>query len=1198
MNDLSKMNTHFSTTDDPETLNSSGYLMIEDDRWFRISAVHLMPEFFMSPVSSGDHWMFISSAGALAAGRRNPDQALFPYYSSDKLIDSAGFTGPKTIIRKKLQDGSFEIWEPFSDRIAADGKVSRNLYKNWLGNRIMFEEVNLRMNLAFSYCWSFSDRMGFVRTCKVQNLDQETAHVSILDGLQNLLPAGIEQNFQLRFSNLGDAYKKSELSERQKMGIYYLSSIPTDRAEPSEGLRATIVWQSGLEQPTVLLSASQVDRFREGLGVVSETDVRGKRGAYFTVAEHAIPGIPTDASAAATSSAAVTKVDQQNCWIGDDAENATSRQAEMTWQLCANVNCDQADIVNLINELEATDDVGSLIAEDVSANEKRLLSIVSAADGRQAGGDLLRVQRHQSNVLFNVMRGGIPIRHYFVSGSDFHRHLLHFNRDAAQRNAGLLDSLAAEPSLDLDGLLAQTLECGDADLQRIALEYLPLTYSRRHGDPTRPWNNFTIDFSKAGRSDSPCYEGNWRDIFQNWEALAFSFPGFLRGMVFRFLNASTADGYNPYRVNQDGFEWETVDPDDPWGNIGYWGDHQIIYLLKLLEAWKDFHPSSLDQWLASECCVYAQVPYRIRDYGSIQRNPQETIDFDVQLADLIEERVTRLGADGKLLPDKHQNGAPYHVAMLEKLLIPALVKISNFVPGGGVWLNTQRPEWNDANNALVGNGLSVVTACYLRRYCEFMVSWLSTASLPSSIPVSSEVVSLLRSISDTLHANADVFAEDVTDVQRKQIVDSLALAGCEYRQKLYEHGLAGDKIDLPLEECVILFRRCLVMIDHTIRSNRRQDGLYHSYNLIGINAEAYGVTKLQEMLEGQVAVLSSGLLSASEAVEVLDALHESRIYREDQQSFMLYPDRRLATFLEKNSLAENAWMRSFLLQRLIDDGHSGIVRQDVEGGVHFNADFRNVMDLKLALEVLAADPEYAEAVTQDREIVCDLFEQTFCHKSFTGRSGTFFAYEGLGSIYWHMVSKLALATIENCMRSQISSGDFTLKEKLLSYYRNIRDGIGLAKSPAQYGAFPADPYSHTPQDAGVQQPGMTGQVKEDILSRLAELGVRVSNAQIRFEPGMFEACELLANDSTLQFVNLDDEFVEVPLPAGSFAFTLCQTPIVYHQANDSRLVISRINAEPEERDDLMLTSGETETLFARTGQICRIDVFYSFQKKE
>ena len=39
----------------------------------------------------------------------------------------------------------------------------------------------------------------------------------------------------------------------------------------------------------------------------------------------------------------------------------------------------------------------------------------------------------------------------------------------------------------------------------------------------------------------------------------------------------------------------------------------------------------------------------------------------------------------------------------------------------------------------------------------------------------------------------------------------------------------------------------------------------------------------------------------------------------------------------------------------------------------------------------------------------------FDHKSFTGRSGTFFGYEGLGSIYWHMVSKLLVAAQENCL---------------------------------------------------------------------------------------------------------------------------------------------------------------------------------------
>ena len=34
-------------------------------------------------------------------------------------------------------------------------------------------------------------------------------------------------------------------------------------------------------------------------------------------------------------------------------------------------------------------------------------------------------------------------------------------------------------------------------------------------------------------------------------------------------------------------------------------------------------------------------------------------------------------------------------------------------------MNTQRPEWNDANNALVGNGVSMVTFYYLRRFLVY-----------------------------------------------------------------------------------------------------------------------------------------------------------------------------------------------------------------------------------------------------------------------------------------------------------------------------------------------------------------------------------------------------------------------------------------------------------------------------------------------
>jgi hypothetical protein len=67
-----------------------------------------------------------------------------------------------------------------------------------------------------------------------------------------------------------------------------------------------------------------------------------------------------------------------------------------------------------------------------------------------------------------------------------------------------------------------------------------------------------------------------RLIFQNWEALAYSYPEFIENMISTFLNATTADGYNPYRITYQGVDWEIPEPANPWANIGYWSDHQII----------------------------------------------------------------------------------------------------------------------------------------------------------------------------------------------------------------------------------------------------------------------------------------------------------------------------------------------------------------------------------------------------------------------------------------------------------------------------------------------------------------------------------------------------------------------------------------------------------------------------------------------
>ncbi|MEN8256036.1 MAG: hypothetical protein ABFR33_11275, partial [Verrucomicrobiota bacterium] len=75
-----------------------GYVELDGEQFYRIQNHDGMAPFFMSVVSDSNHWMFISSNGALTCGRRNPESALFPYYTEDRIQDAQDQTGPKTII--------------------------------------------------------------------------------------------------------------------------------------------------------------------------------------------------------------------------------------------------------------------------------------------------------------------------------------------------------------------------------------------------------------------------------------------------------------------------------------------------------------------------------------------------------------------------------------------------------------------------------------------------------------------------------------------------------------------------------------------------------------------------------------------------------------------------------------------------------------------------------------------------------------------------------------------------------------------------------------------------------------------------------------------------------------------------------------------------------------------------------------------
>ncbi len=255
---------------------------IENEVYYKISNSNKMRPFFMSLVSNSNHWMFISSNGGLSAGRKNSDNSFFPYYTDDKITESSEITGSKTIVQVHKDDKTF-LWEPFSNKYEGVYAIKRNLYKNNYGNKIIFEEINEDLGLTFQYQWNSSNKFGFVKKSTLLNNTATKIEVSILDGIQNILPHGLSSDFQNSSSNLVDAYKKCELEQETGLGIFALSAVIVDKAEPSEALKANTVWSSGVKNPTYLISSLQLNAFRKGEEITQEIDVKAEKGAYFTI---------------------------------------------------------------------------------------------------------------------------------------------------------------------------------------------------------------------------------------------------------------------------------------------------------------------------------------------------------------------------------------------------------------------------------------------------------------------------------------------------------------------------------------------------------------------------------------------------------------------------------------------------------------------------------------------------------------------------------------------------------------------------------------------------------------------------------------------------------------------------------------------------------------------------------------------------
>jgi hypothetical protein len=1130
-----------------------GFETADGVAWYRIDDYDLLDPFLVTVVTSDDQWVFVSSSGALTAGRGRAEHALFPYETDDRLHRSGGRSGPITIIRVA---GADEPWQPFAPTTPL-GRVRRSLAKTVSGDRLRFEEHHPAHGLTFRQTWAPAGRFGLVRRCEVLADEgrRDPIELDLLDGVVDVLPAGVELETQQTSSTLVDAYRRAELDPETGLGLFTLEALITDHADPAEALTANVVWSRGLAGATIALSDRQLRRFRSGHPIEAEHRVTGRKGAYLVSATAA---------------------------VGPDAP--------LRWIMAADVDRDHLAVAELRHHLLAGDAVEAEVDRAVAASTAELTAIVAEADGLQQTADRRATVHHFANTLFNCMRGGVFLDDHRVELADVARSVAERNRPARDRFGRATEGL--DPIVEITELRAAV--AGDDDLVRLVSEYLPLTFSRRHGDPSRPWNSFRIPSRSPGGPPAKGYEGNWRDIFQNWEALVHSFPDYIESVIAKFLNASTMDGHNPYRVTDRGIDWE-VPEEGAWGNFGYWGDHQIVYLHRLLLAASRFHPGLLASRL--DQCVFSSgdVPYRLRRYDELVADPKHTLVFDQDHQVEIDARVEAIGMDGRLVPAPGTDGGGairvHHSTLGQKLLVPALAKLSNLVAGAGIWLNTQRPEWNDANNALVGNGVSTVTVLHLRDYLSFVDDILAGAT--GTVRIGRPVLDWLHDLQAAFEAHRPaVDVGSAGDAERRALLDRLGRSFERYRSEVDTNG-PGAPVPVGVGDLRRFLAAVRPHLDHAATAARRPDGLFHSYWLLDLQPGLARLEPLYEMLEGQAAALAATDSDPVTAGRLVDALFASALYRPDQRSFLLYPDDPPPSFADKNRVADGHVGPT--IEALLDAGR-GPVRRDVDGAVRFGPELWNARHLGVALDRLERDPELGPLVMAGRAEVEEAYEAVFAHRAFTGRSHTMYAYEGLGSIYWHMVSKVLFALQQQVLAAVDREAqerdrgereaDRDLVPALIERYRRIRSGLGFLKTPAEQGSFPTDPHSHTPAGTGARQPGMTGQVKEGVLIRLGELGVRVVDGRVRFQPVLLDPQEFLTDPRPWPALGPDGV-----LGPDTLGFTYCGVPVVYHRhAGRPWTRVTWNDGSETEIDGDGLDRDTSRALFGRTGRITRLRV--------
>ena len=128
-----------------------------------------------------------------------------------------------------------------------------------------------------------------------------------------------------------------------------------------------------------------------------------------------------------------------------------------------------------------------------------------------------------ANVTYNVMRGGVPLAGYRIDTADFAAFVEPRNRTVAERHAGWFGESAGDARATR---ARRTHRRASTTSTSPGSDGSTCRSASRAGTATRAARGTGSRSGSATTTATPVihFEGNWRDVFQNWEALCVVVP--------------------------------------------------------------------------------------------------------------------------------------------------------------------------------------------------------------------------------------------------------------------------------------------------------------------------------------------------------------------------------------------------------------------------------------------------------------------------------------------------------------------------------------------------------------------------------------------------------------------------------------------------------------------------------------------------